>query len=209
MERVVESIHIPCPNSTSGCTAKPTYHEQQSHQQTCMMLSRFRCPGKDCNFIGSMETLLDHFASVHHWPCTTKMRENKYESCKVCLRNGFNFLRTNLPSATATTSTQFLFLLNLEPQLDGAAISVFCIRSHQAVSGNSQGHTLKDLKCDLTYSKQIWECSHPHNGDFIQYYQSSKFRVTSTDFSVGLPRLDGRFKFVVPKGALRTGSMGL
>ncbi|GJN36017.1 hypothetical protein PR202_gb24840 [Eleusine coracana subsp. coracana] len=138
MERVVESIHIPCPNSASGCTAKPAYHEQQSHQKSCTMLSRFHCPGEACSFVGSMDALLAHIAGVHGWPCT------KHESCKILLRNGFNFLRTNIPSATATAPTHLLFLLNLVRQQDGAAaISALCVQS--------QGGSLKELICDFRY----------------------------------------------------------
>ncbi|TVU17651.1 hypothetical protein EJB05_33699 [Eragrostis curvula] len=204
MERLVESIHIPCPNSVYGCTAKLACHEQKLHQQTCMIRSLFSCPGKACGFIGSMETLLDHFASLHSWPCTTKMRQAKFESCKVSLRNGFNFLRTNLPSATDTTSNQFLFLINMAQLPDGAAISALCILSHAAIS-DGQGLRLKELKCDLSYRRYA---SHGAGGtQFVRHDQSTKFRVACTDFSNGLPDHDDWFQIVVPNFALGAGQM--
>ncbi|KAK3140696.1 hypothetical protein QOZ80_5AG0404500 [Eleusine coracana subsp. coracana] len=192
MERLVESIHVPCTNSAHGCNAKPSYYDQQGHQTTCVMLSQFHCPGGSCGFAGSMDALLVHLAGVHRWPCTTKVREASYQDCEFVVRNGFNFLRTNLPSTTS--NTQFLFLLNLACQPDGTAISVFCIQSHAAVT---QSPSLKGLKCELWYSR--YSCQ---KGDVIDYYQSSKFKVACTDFSQGLPNLTDRYQFLIPKFAL-------
>ncbi|TVU17656.1 hypothetical protein EJB05_33704, partial [Eragrostis curvula] len=203
MERVVESIHIPCPNSGSGCVARPAYHEQQRHQKTCTMRSRFRCPGEACGFVGSMDALLDHFAAVHRWPCTTQIREDQYDTCKLSLGNGFNFLRTNLPRATATTTTHFLFLLNSAPHPFGIAVSVLCIESQpHAPMGVGQGPTtsssFKGMEGELVYHSFL--NTHPRKKDdgFIRYHQSSKFRVACTDFSNGLPNADRCFQFVVP-----------
>ncbi|GJM94638.1 hypothetical protein PR202_ga11301 [Eleusine coracana subsp. coracana] len=205
MERVVESIHIPCPNSASGCTAKPAYHEQQSHQKSCTMLSRFHCPGEACNFVGSMDALLAHIAGLDGWPCTTRVRESKHESCKILLRNGFNFLRTNIPNATATAPTHVLFLLNLVRQQDGAvAISALCVQS--------QDGSLKELICDFRYYS-FHNKGGPRKDDrLIDFCQRAKIKVACTDFSKGSPNLDDclrRFLFLLnlawqPDGATAT-----
>ncbi|TVU17610.1 hypothetical protein EJB05_33658, partial [Eragrostis curvula] len=180
MERVVESIHIPCPNSTFGCTARPAYHKHQRHQQACIMRSRFRCPGEACTFVGSMDALLDHFTGVHRWPCTTKVRESRSESCKLSLCNGFNFLRTNVPGATATTSTQVLFLLNSVPHPFGRAISVLCIQSQpHAAMGPDQGPSLSmtmEPKCALKFYS--FENRHHRKGEVDRI--RSEFQVQSS-----------------------------
>ncbi|CAN6326727.1 unnamed protein product [Urochloa humidicola] len=71
---------------------------------------------------------------------------------------------------------------------------MFHIHPHDA--GNGQG---KEIKCELSYSRRTSRRSLPRDGDQFMdsYYQSSKFRVASTDLSNGLPSPDGCFQFVV------------
>ncbi|PVH61796.1 hypothetical protein PAHAL_3G124900 [Panicum hallii] len=85
MERPVESARVACPNAAYGCAARPAYYEQQAHRQLCLH-TPCRCPGDTCSFIGPTEALLDHFAGVHGWPCSTKVRTGEMSS--VRLKNG-------------------------------------------------------------------------------------------------------------------------
>jgi hypothetical protein len=64
MERVVESIRVPCPNATHGCTARLTYYDRSSHRRACSH-AQYSCSGHGCGFVGSAGALLDHVASVH------------------------------------------------------------------------------------------------------------------------------------------------
>ncbi|RLM98461.1 E3 ubiquitin-protein ligase SINA-like 7 [Panicum miliaceum] len=62
MERPVESARVACPNAAYGCAARPAYYE---------------------HFIGPAEALLDHFAGVHGWPCSTKVRTGEMFSVRL------------------------------------------------------------------------------------------------------------------------------
>ncbi|CAN6340665.1 unnamed protein product [Urochloa humidicola] len=186
MERLVESIHVPCPHAGHGCTAKPAYYDLDAHSQTCPHF-RFRCPGEACGFAGSVDALLDHFAGVHGWPCAKKVKIfNDYDSHRVPLRDGFNFLL----ASCAATDKAYLFLLNMTRQPFGRAISVVHIQPSGGDGRSRRPSSSEEIKFEVTYSNY-------HNGDLVQYYQSSKFRVASSDLSAGLPSQDGRFQFVV------------
>ncbi|GJN36028.1 hypothetical protein PR202_gb24853 [Eleusine coracana subsp. coracana] len=52
MERVVESVRVPCVNAAHGCAAQPAYHDQHGHSQTCPH-APCHCPGEACGFVGS------------------------------------------------------------------------------------------------------------------------------------------------------------
>ncbi|TVU17686.1 hypothetical protein EJB05_33736, partial [Eragrostis curvula] len=128
-----------------GCTARPAYYEQHGHRQTCAH-APCHCPGKGCGFVGSTAALWDHFSGVHGWPCTTKvLKRNKMKrSFAATLRyvyihlcDGFNFLlfdRHPADDQGDTTSTQYLFLLNVVRQPNGRAISVFWIHPNAGAS---------------------------------------------------------------------------
>jgi hypothetical protein len=64
MERVVESIRVPCPNAAHGCAARLTYYDRSSHRRACPHAG-YSCSGHGCGFVGSVGALLDHVASVH------------------------------------------------------------------------------------------------------------------------------------------------
>lgn len=64
MERVVESIRVPCPNAAHGCAARLTYYGRSSHRRVCPH-TQYSCCGHGCGFVGPAGALLDHVASVH------------------------------------------------------------------------------------------------------------------------------------------------
>ncbi|CAN6349691.1 unnamed protein product [Urochloa humidicola] len=198
MERLVESIHVPCPHAAHGCTARPAYYELDAHSQTCPH-SLFHCPGEACGFAGYVDALLDHFAGAHGWPRATKVRIVKeYESHGVRLRDGFNFLL----ATRAATGRVYLFLLNVIQQPFGRAISVVHIRPSGG-DGRSRPSSSEEIKFDLRYSQHHHHGISRSSGDqVVEYYQSSKFRVASSDLSNGLPSPDGRFQFVVLSSVL-------
>uniref|UniRef100_A0A0A9CVJ2 SIAH-type domain-containing protein n=1 Tax=Arundo donax TaxID=35708 RepID=A0A0A9CVJ2_ARUDO len=148
MERLVESIRIPCPNAAYGCAARPAYYDQQAHRQICLH-TPCHCPDEACA-VGSMEALLDHFSKFHGWPCTTNVKNG--EKCSMRLYNGFNFARANraTDNQDATGSSHCLFLLNVVPQPLGRVISVLCIQPHAASDGDGQGPSPKEVKCELS-----------------------------------------------------------
>ncbi|TVU17688.1 hypothetical protein EJB05_33738 [Eragrostis curvula] len=200
MERLVESIRVPCPNATDGCTAMPAYCHQQSHRQACPH-APYSCPGKNCGFIGYMNAgLLDHFSGTHGWPCTTKKnRANKTCRFSVGLNNnGFNFLIADLATAgeggSATiTSSKYLFLLNVLQKPLGRAISVLLI---------GRKPSSKAVKCVLTFSHIASEDRKFLGSHLLQ----SKINVECSDLCSGVPNPDDCFQFVVPDYLLGEGN---
>ncbi|KAL6608230.1 hypothetical protein ACP70R_041293 [Stipagrostis hirtigluma subsp. patula] len=190
MERLVESIHVPCPNAAYGCAARSVYYDLQGHLQECPHARCF-CPGNGCGFIGSVTMLVDHFAGVHGWPCDTEVMVGDDKAYNVCLDDGFNFLLADC----AVDSTQCLFLLNVSWQPQGRAIAVLHIDPHAAA--------LEEMRFKLIYSRQACDDSSPREDDrFINYHQRSTFRVKGTDLSNGLPSFDDSVQFVVPNSML-------
>ncbi|CAN6331439.1 unnamed protein product [Urochloa humidicola] len=212
MERLVESIRVQCPNAAYGCMVRPAYYNQRDHSQTCAH-APCHCPSKACGFIGSMAALLDHCSSVHCWPCfegkvseegfSLCLRDDYYASNEcinvIHLHDGFNILHADHnidgQSSTAAASMQRLFLLNVERQPFGRAISVFCIHPH--ADSVSRRVSCKEMKLELSYLGYV--NSRPSNGDqVIEHYQKSRFGAACTDLSNGLPSRDGCYQFVVP-----------
>jgi E3 ubiquitin-protein ligase SIAH1 len=198
MERLVESIHVQCPNAAHGCTAKPAYYDQHSHCQTCPH-APCHCPGEACSFIGSTAALLDHIAGVHGWPCTkTKAGERD----TIRLRDGFNFLLAvgdagDDGSQGTTTNHQWLFLLNVARQRLDRIISVLCFYPRV----NAEDARLMEFS--LTYSNYSQVFIDRHGGCLLSnHYHSSSFRVACSNLSNGLPNPDECFRFVVPNSVV-------
>ncbi|KAJ1261672.1 hypothetical protein BS78_09G048500 [Paspalum vaginatum] len=207
MEYIVESVRIPCPNTAYGCTAKPAYYDQQSHRKECLH-APCHCPGEACGFVGAMEALVDHFTGVHGWPCSTMVRID--EMSNICLKEGFNFVRLHDEKAAATSSStangnnsQCLFLLDVKRQPLSRAISVIFVHPHAAAVDDNQRPCLESMSCDLTYQRDLVSGSHLRADLAVHNEQKSKFIITCTDLSNGLPNPDERFHFVVPNFVLR------
>ncbi|EOA18200.1 hypothetical protein CARUB_v10006683mg [Capsella rubella] len=60
MERVLESMCVPCPNAKYGCTAKLSYWKKQSHVKECNF-PRCSCPALGCDYTGPYKDLYQHF----------------------------------------------------------------------------------------------------------------------------------------------------
>jgi E3 ubiquitin-protein ligase SIAH1 len=108
MERLVESVSVPCPHAAHGCGAQPVYHRRDAHARVCAH-APCRCPDEACRFAASMAELLLHLAAAHGWPCFTKTSVGDIVSFTVELRHGFNFVRA---AAGNGKGPYHLFLLN-------------------------------------------------------------------------------------------------
>jgi E3 ubiquitin-protein ligase SIAH1 len=118
----------------------------------------------------------------------------------IRLKEGFNFIRLDDDQGTAATR-QCLFLLDVKHQALSRAISVLLIHPHATVSDQRQ--CLKKMKCEVMYSQIIAATTSRLRGDLVtEHEQKSKFIVTCTDLSNGLPNPDERFQFVVPNFVL-------
>ncbi|KAK3140701.1 hypothetical protein QOZ80_5AG0404590 [Eleusine coracana subsp. coracana] len=70
MEKVVESVRVPCMNAAYGCTARPAYHDQHRHLQACAHAPCRRCPDAEaCGSVGSTTALWvwEHVSRAHIW----------------------------------------------------------------------------------------------------------------------------------------------
>ena len=190
MERLVDSILVPCPYAAHGCFATPAYHGREDHRQACPH-APCHCPGETCGFVGSATALLDHFAGVHGWTHAKTTRGRNYQTCYLRLRYGFNFLL-----AEGTADRRYLFLLNVVRQPLDRAISVARIAPPHAAMDEHGASSSEDMKFTLTYSRYARRNSHPDEADqqLISYHRSSSFRVARTDPAKGP---DGRFQFEV------------
>ncbi|XP_006285318.2 E3 ubiquitin-protein ligase SINA-like 7 [Capsella rubella] len=65
MERVLESILIPCPNATFGCTKNVSYGKESTHEKECIF-SPCSCPVQECNYNGIYKDLYAHYNSASH-----------------------------------------------------------------------------------------------------------------------------------------------
>ncbi|PUZ64116.1 hypothetical protein GQ55_3G118500 [Panicum hallii var. hallii] len=159
MERLVESIRVPCPHAAHGCTARPAYHDRDGHRPACPH-APCHCPGEACSFLGSTSALLDHISEVHCWPCITNLEADKYGEFAVHLHDGFDFLLADCPTANmkqgATATVQCLLLLTVARQPVGRTICVLCIDPHAAAAaaaanGGDGPAASKQMECRLTY----------------------------------------------------------
>ncbi|KAJ1261695.1 hypothetical protein BS78_09G050300 [Paspalum vaginatum] len=144
MERLVDSIHVPCAYAAHGC----------SPPLLACVHAPCHCPGEACSFVGSMEALLNHFSAVHSWPCITKA-DTSFGDINV--HDGFNFVLadavcicTGNKEQGITTSIKCLALLNVVRQPHARIITVHCIDPH-----SGQGPNSKEMQCKLTSTFRI------------------------------------------------------
>ncbi|KAJ6820781.1 E3 ubiquitin-protein ligase SINA-like 10 [Iris pallida] len=64
LEKVIESIKVPCPYAKDGCKGKLSYAEHLSHADTCIFAPCF-CPMPSCTFSASAQLLSSHFDDCH------------------------------------------------------------------------------------------------------------------------------------------------
>lgn len=60
MERVLESVVVPCSNAKFGCRKKVSYGNESTHEKKCAF-SLCTCPSENCNYTGSYKDLYSHF----------------------------------------------------------------------------------------------------------------------------------------------------
>ena len=65
LERVMESIKLPCPNSFMGCNEFLSNSERESHSSKCSKVL-CQCPLPTCSFAGPIALLSLHLSHEHH-----------------------------------------------------------------------------------------------------------------------------------------------
>lgn len=84
MEKVLESIKIPCQNSKYGCKTTMTLNQINDHGPLCTY-EPCSCLLNDCGFVGSAEQLSTHFLKKHKGSAKSFSYNLRFT---ICLNNG-------------------------------------------------------------------------------------------------------------------------
>ncbi|KAL0431373.1 UNVERIFIED_CONTAM: E3 ubiquitin-protein ligase SINA-like 10 [Sesamum radiatum] len=124
LEKVLESIRVPCRNTQHGCTESLNYSKKLDHEKICKY-APCSCPHPDCNYVGLPKCLYTHFATQHSRSST---------------QFGFNY---GFPISLDNSQTHvflqektenMLFILNRSFEPLGSFVNVMCIQLHQEFS---------------------------------------------------------------------------
>ncbi|GJN05961.1 hypothetical protein PR202_ga23640 [Eleusine coracana subsp. coracana] len=130
IEKIVESIQVPCSNAKYGCAEKTIYYEKEYHEKECPLAPCF-CPEMGCSFAGSTQLLLEHFIADHNWRFT---KVTYGWSFHVDVQEGVHVL---------SNEDGHLFLLNVVLEPFGCVVSAFCVQPQD---------TEPKFRCSLTFS---------------------------------------------------------
>ncbi|GER30618.1 E3 ubiquitin-protein ligase [Striga asiatica] len=64
LERVLDSMRVPCPNALYGCTQFSSFSNKLQHEKTCRH-SPCSCPYPNCSYTGLPSSVYSHFAATH------------------------------------------------------------------------------------------------------------------------------------------------
>lgn len=159
LEKVIESIKVPCPYAKDGCKRKLSYAEHLSHADTCIFVPCF-CPVPSCTFSASAQLLSSHFDDCHK-DCVCLPYDESVTIFLDC-KEPFCVLRG--------TRGEIFLLLNDEGCVNsGNALSMTCI-GYQGLEGSVRYYELAvarngaslQLKAYMTNVKK-WMGSYPTN----------------------------------------------
>lgn len=131
MEKVLESVKVPCRNTKYGCKQMVKYSNTHEHENTCI-LAPCSCPILDCNYVGSSWQLYSHF-SLRHSISANSFFFNKFFTVSLERSQRFLILRE--------INETIIFILKHFSERHGSAINVACV----APSSSSSGQFSYDL----------------------------------------------------------------
>ncbi|XP_044354424.1 E3 ubiquitin-protein ligase SINA-like 7 [Triticum aestivum] len=169
MEHVIQSVTFPCSNAKYGCREGHEYYQKEGHEQVCPYAPCF-CPASDCSFTGLTHELLDHLTIYHMCPSPNLPYHG---TVSLRLEPGINVL------APRNKSNNHFFMLNMEPERLGYAISVVCVQPNA---------TEPKFACSMSY-----DCSG------TGYCGSASCQIKSSTLSDGLPT---DYDLIPPKGKI-------
>ncbi|XP_057971865.1 E3 ubiquitin-protein ligase SINA-like 10 [Malania oleifera] len=129
IEKVLESVHVPCQHMKYGCKERLSYSRKHDHQKACNY-APCSCPLTGCRFISSSEQLSQHFRGAHSDSVSVRQF---YYNCRfhVCLNMNDGFL------VLQERDKGELFILHNRIKLPGNAVVVSCIRPQSFKGGFS------------------------------------------------------------------------
>ncbi|KAF7020801.1 hypothetical protein CFC21_033853 [Triticum aestivum] len=141
IERIVESILVPCPYAEHGCTDMITYYLKGEHKQACPHEPCY-CPEPGCGFAGTTAALLDHFTSQHKWPTTVF---KYYVPFDLIAKPGMHVLRAQdgnlflLNVSSPESVLHGISLVRIQPKVSelsrfGCSVGFSCWKGHYQLS---------------------------------------------------------------------------
>ncbi|XP_019182859.1 PREDICTED: E3 ubiquitin-protein ligase SINA-like 7 [Ipomoea nil] len=116
LEKVVESLKVPCPNNTYGCEESIKYNKLRDHEPTCIH-TPCSCPNRACKFLGSSKEVYTHFTNRHVQAKRITFNSPRQISLKKNQR--FIYLQEK------TGGVVFVVNHHMDPL--GSAVNVICI----------------------------------------------------------------------------------
>ncbi|XP_027338262.1 E3 ubiquitin-protein ligase SINA-like 10 [Abrus precatorius] len=170
IERVLESIHIPCLNVKYGCKETLSLTESNNHDQKCIYVPCL-CPYSDCHFTAPSKDLFLHFINKHRDSIITFSYDDYFS---VSLR------RNDETVVLREEYDNKLFVLNNYVESLGSVVSISCFgNSFQPGYDYSVGATYKGRSLilhSITNNIQSNTVNAPSSGFFVvpfNYFDSS------------------------------------
>ncbi|MED6205208.1 hypothetical protein PIB30_015768 [Stylosanthes scabra] len=121
LEKVLESMKVPCSHAKYGCNATFSYTAKSAHESNCIFVP-CHCPHTDCDFVSSFYDLPLHFISEHD--SSAAVRFSYDEPFTVTLHQSEDDGVIVLQEETDDT----LFILHSFMFSLGKAVNVCCIQ---------------------------------------------------------------------------------
>ncbi|XP_020990034.1 E3 ubiquitin-protein ligase SINA-like 10 [Arachis duranensis] len=180
LEKVLESIKVPCANAEYGCTETLRYSDKSGHESQCNFVP-CSCPHSDCNFVSSFSDLPAHYRTEHGSSASAGVRFSYDKPFKVTLDSDDDV------TILQEVNGEKLFIVHNFVAGLGNAVSVFCIQPELLPNYRCQ-ISAKSNGCSLemnSFTKNIQNSAMARLATIL----SSRFLVIPTDyFGAGQPR---------------------
>ncbi|MED6193609.1 hypothetical protein PIB30_021261 [Stylosanthes scabra] len=176
LEKVLESMKVPCSHAKHGCNATFSYTSKCAHESNCIFVP-CHCPHTDCDFVSSFYDLPLHFISEHD--SSAAVRFSYDEPFTVTLQSEEDEAIVLQEEADDTLFVLHNFVFNL-----GKAVNVCCIQpdslpkyGFQILAKSSMGSSLewksltKNIQrstVDTTFSSEFLVVPSDYFGDDLE-----------------------------------------
>ncbi|KAJ4847548.1 hypothetical protein Tsubulata_003982 [Turnera subulata] len=147
IEKVIESLEVPCRNSIYGCKETVGYRKKFNHRhyKTCIY-APCSCPHFECNFVGSSRQLYEHYSSSTH--AASRIRF-KFKKCFSISFATYDQIKVLLEETQGV-----MFVVNNKAEPNCHAIMVNCIAPSSSLAQYSYDLTAKKKGRYLHFSSE-------------------------------------------------------
>ncbi|KAK9109499.1 hypothetical protein Sjap_017559 [Stephania japonica] len=143
IEKLVETIKLPCRYSQLGCKEMPSYCQKSTHEKNCIH-SPCHCPFSQCKFVGSSKQLSQHFKDNHSSERTEFSFGKPFSVC----------VKLYEPFIVLQSSDGPLFLLNNFNIITSNSFTIASLDNNNPKLKNLYHLTLKNGDDILTFSSR-------------------------------------------------------